>query len=413
MQKSSPLSQKGSFRDDWPFAPLVERYERYLRYECNVSPFTLAAYLSDVDDYRRFLYEAGEGSSLELSERDKDRVRSFLAREMGRGLAAGSIRRKLSSLKSFYLYMQRIGFIESSPIRYLKGPKKEKPLPAFVPSSEMEAILSRPYDATDFSELRDHLLIELLYQTGLRRSEVTNLKDRDVDTAGRRLKVLGKRNKERIVPFGKRLGDLIDQWRELRGRTIASADTFFVSLDGSPLKVYDVYGIVRRSLEHLPHLSRRGPHVLRHSFATAMLGEGADLLAVKELLGHESLSTTVVYTHSTFEQLKQMYNAHPRAQKTKDMNVRIQALHFEATDQLKEFIEKKLTKLGRFVEDADQAEVVLKVVKPETADNKNASIRIPIKGNELFAQKTSDSFEAAVDDCIDAIKKQIEKQKSK
>ncbi|WP_234985401.1 ribosome hibernation-promoting factor, HPF/YfiA family [Porphyromonas crevioricanis] len=399
--------------DDLPLFGEIEGYVRYLKYERNMSPYTLSAYLSDLRDYQLFLVEIGEGADFSPSGLDRDRVRKWLSQEMGRGLAPRSVRRKLSSLKSFYLYLQKNGRIENNPVRYLRGPKVEKPLPAFIPDQEMDELLGMPYDDTDFEQMRDHLLLEMLYQTGIRRSECAALKDTDVDIQSRKIKVLGKRNKERIIPFGIGLAELIGKWRVLRDEKIVRPDSFFVSLSGSPLEVKDVYHIVHRVLIHFPHLARRGPHVLRHSFATAMLNEGADLLAVKELLGHQSLSTTVGYTHSTFGQLKQMYNAHPRAKKQDVMNVRIQALHFDATDQLKQFIEKKLSKLERFVEDAMVAEVVLKVVKPETVENKHASIQIPVRGAELFAQKSSDTFEAAIDECIDALKKQIERLKDR
>ncbi|WP_304621723.1 ribosome hibernation-promoting factor, HPF/YfiA family [Porphyromonas macacae] len=237
------------------------------------------------------------------------------------------------------------------------------------------------------------------------------MQDLDVDVAGRCLKVLGKGDKERIIPFGERLSGMIKKWRIIRDKKVGNPKFFFVSLKGRPMKAEEVYPVVYRFLQGVPNLSRRGPHTLRHSFATDLLNEGADLMAIKELLGHERISTTVQYTHTTFRQLQMMYNAHPRAQKSTTMEVRIQAIHFDATQQLEGFITKKVSKLDQFADDIQAADVILKVLKPETANNKEASVRLHVKGYDFFAEKVSDSFEAAVDATVEALRRQIRKRK--
>ncbi|WP_242401526.1 ribosome hibernation-promoting factor, HPF/YfiA family [Porphyromonas macacae] len=223
--------------------------------------------------------------------------------------------------------------------------------------------------------------------------------------------MLGKGDKERIIPFGERLSGMIKKWRIIRDEKVGNPEFFFVSLRGRPMKAEEVYPVVYRFLQGVPNLSRRGPHTLRHSFATDLLNEGADLMAIKELLGHERISTTVQYTHTTFRQLQMMYNAHPRAQKSTTMEVRIQAIHFDATQQLEGFITKKVSKLDQFADDIQAADVILKVLKPETANNKEASVRLHVKGYDFFAEKVSDSFEAAVDATVEALRRQIRKRK--
>lgn len=393
----------------------VAPFESYLRHEQNASEMTVTSYLKDLQayidyctDYLGEMPPAGEG--------DVDLIRGWLSSQMDKGLKAASVARRLSAIKAFYRYLLRISAIKSSPASRVRAPKGELPLPVYVPTEEIEHILEegqgiRETDPIEFH--RDRLILSVLYECGLRRSELANLLDKDVDLQRRQLKVLGKGRKERIVPFGQSLAEQMELWRELRGSLTVYDDTFFVSLRGQAMAGGQVYRIVRRALEHIPHLAQRGAHTLRHSFATDMLNSGADLVAIKELMGHSSLGVTVRYTHTSFRQLQQMYQAHPRAQKqVKTMDIRIQALHFDATDQLKEFIQKKVDKLSRFAEDIQAAEVILKVIKPEVANNKEASIKLILGGADLFADKVADSFEEAIDLATDALKHQLEKRKN-
>ncbi|WP_282918026.1 ribosome hibernation-promoting factor, HPF/YfiA family [Porphyromonas macacae] len=390
---------------------LLNRFIQYMRYEQNRSEATLVAYATDLEAYVAFARKQ-VGEDFEPGERDVDLVRGWMLNMLDQGQKATSVNRHLSAVKAFYRYLHRCGCITMNPVAELRGPKKEKPLPAYVSQRDMLRILDEPLeDEKDFVQVRDRLIVEMLYETGMRRAELSSLRDLDVDVAGCSLKVLGKGDKERIIPFGERLSGMIKKWRIIRDEKVGNPEFFFVSLRGRPMKAEEVYPVVYRFLQGVPNLSRRGPHTLRHSFATDLLNEGADLMAIKELLGHERISTTVQYTHTTFRQLQMMYNAHPRAQKSTTMEVRIQAIHFDATQQLEGFITKKVSKLDQFADDIQAADVILKVLKPETANNKEASVRLHVKGYDFFAEKVSDSFEAAVDATVEALRRQIRKRK--
>ncbi|KGN99533.1 integrase [Porphyromonas macacae] len=390
---------------------LLNRFIQYMRYEQNRSEATLVAYATDLEAYVAFARKQ-VGEDFEPGERDVDLVRGWMLNMLDQGQKATSVNRRLSAVKAFYRYLYRCGCVAMNPVAELRGPKKEKPLPVYVSQRDMLRLLDEPLeDEEDFVQVRDRLMVEMLYETGMRRAELSGLRDLDVDVAGRCLKVLGKGDKERIIPFGERLSGMIKKWRIIRDKKVGNPKFFFVSLKGRPMKAEEVYPVVYRFLQGVPNLSRRGPHTLRHSFATDLLNEGADLMAIKELLGHERISTTVQYTHTTFRQLQMMYNAHPRAQKSTTMEVRIQAIHFDATQQLEGFITKKVSKLDQFADDIQAADVILKVLKPETANNKEASVRLHVKGYDFFAEKVSDSFEAAVDAAVEALRRQIRKRK--
>lgn len=391
--------------------PLVSDFLRYMRQELNRSSLTVQAYGADLDEYIAYAQNR-VGDIFAPGPKDVDLVRGWMLTMLNEGCKALSVNRRLSSVKSFYRYLLRMQKIDVNPIAELRGPKKEKPLPVYVPQKEMQRLLDEPLeDETDFYAVRNRLIVEMLYETGMRRGELAGLRDADVRVGEKMLKVLGKGNKERLIPFGARLAEMIEKWRVVRAEKVVNPEFFFVSLECKPMKAGDVYPVVRKVLNTVPNLARRGPHTLRHSFATDMLNEGADLMAIKELLGHERISTTVQYTHTTFKQLQMMYNAHPRAQKSKAMDVRIQSIHFSASEQLEKFIVKKVEKLEHFADDIQAAEVILKVLKPETANNKEASIKLLVKGNDFFAEKVDDSFEAAVDATVEALRRQIKKRK--
>ncbi len=390
----------------------IAQFLYYLRYEARTSEHTLRGYRIDLSRYAAF-FSQHTGLAFEPGEGDKDIARAWMASLADAGLKPASIRRRLSALKSFYTYMLKLGRIDTNPLRFLRGPRQERPLPSFVPADEMDRLLNAPLDdPDDFIAVRDRVIMEMLYQTGLRRSELCALELTDVDMGLRQVRVLGKGDKRRIVPFGESLKRVLESYLQIRAQKASKSQSFFVTLECKPIRAEEVYTIVRRELASVPHLSKRSPHVLRHSFATALLNEGADLVAVKELLGHSSLATTVRYTHSSFEQLKQMYNAHPRAKRERsNMDVRIQALNFDATEQLHAFVTKKVERLSRISDDLVKAEVLMKVIKPDTALNKDTSIKLTVRGEDLFAQKVANTFEEAVDLSIDALKKQLEKYK--
>ena len=234
---------------------------------------------------------------------------------MTKGDKASSVARRLASVKGFYKYLLKMGRISRNPIANLRPPRGEKPLPVYVPTNYINEILDEELEPYDWVALRNKLIVAVLYECGLRRSELAGLKDDDVDIEGRKLKVLGKGNKERIVPFGAGLAEELSKWRQTRDELFGESETFFLSLRGKPMTGEGVYAIVHKYLKAVPGLARRGAHALRHSFATDMLNNGADLIAIKELMGHSNVSTTVTYTHTSFKQLQKVYNAHPRAKK--------------------------------------------------------------------------------------------------
>lgn len=285
----------------------------YIRYERNYSERTIEAYSDDLKRFAEFV-TSQQGSFDPLSP-DLDLVRGWMA-SMGRDhQAASSIKRRLCCLRSFYRFLRRQKLIDSNPLSLLPSPKVPKVLPVWVGEEQMDHLLDDIDYGQTFEGIRDRLVIDLLYSTGMRRFEAANLTDADIDLGNHQLKVKGKGNKERIIPFGQELEALIVQYRERRDAELGLVPArFLTNIDGASLSPVQVAAIVHKYLENIPNLSRRGAHVLRHSFATNMLAEGADLMAVKELLGHASLQSTEVYTHLTPREIIDNYKqAHPRA----------------------------------------------------------------------------------------------------
>lgn len=293
---------------------LILSFLDYLRYERNSSDKTVSAYEVDLIQFREFLDDLGlEADFFELSS---DVVRMWMVELMDKGYTATSVNRKLSALRSFYKYLIKQGRVEVDPLRRIVGPKIKRPLPAFLKEKEMDNLLNEVEFGSDFGGCRDHLIIEMFYATGMRLSELIGLDDCDVDFCLNLIKVTGKRDKERLIPFGERLRDEMLKYVELRDSVVSRcSDAFFViERNGERLYANLVYGLVKRNLSKVSTLKKKSPHVLRHTFATVMLNHQAELEAVKDLLGHESLATTQIYTHTTFEELKKEYKrAHPRA----------------------------------------------------------------------------------------------------
>lgn len=293
---------------------LIESFLDYLRFERNYSDKTIAEYGRDIAQFRNFLQEGGS-EDFNPSLIQADDVREWIVSLMDGGISSSSVNRKLSSLRSFYKYLLRRGEVTKDPLRKVTGPKKKKPLPAFIKESDMDRLL----DETDFGEgfagCRDRLIIQTFYATGIRLSELIGLNDSDVDFSSSQLKVTGKRNKQRLIPFGDELKQTMLEYVNIRNeQTPRMSEAFFVKENGERLYLGLVYNIVKRNLSKVVTQKKRGPHVLRHTFATTMLNHEAELGAVKELLGHSSLATTEIYTHTTFEELKKVYKqAHPRA----------------------------------------------------------------------------------------------------
>ena len=292
---------------------LIEKYLRYLRYERNYSSLTEISYSKDLSQFADFVQR--EHSGLNMVSVDPDVVRLWIVSLMESGFSARSVNRKLSALKSFYKYLMRIGEVVSSPVKNILGPKMKKPIPSFVNYSEMLNVLDEDNFDDTFEAIRDRLILELFYVTGMRRAELIGVRDVDVDFAAGTILVTGKRNKQRLIPISDDLKEQLEDYMYKRDEEIENQTGFlFVKSDGKQLYPMLVYRVVNESLRGISTLSKASPHILRHSFATGMLNNGADINAVKELLGHSSLASTEVYTHTSFEELKNIYNkAHPRA----------------------------------------------------------------------------------------------------
>lgn len=286
----------------------------YLRYERNYSEETVKAYEEDLRQFEQFGEE--EVGAMTPSKVDAELVREWVVSLMDRKYASSSINRKLSSLRSFFKFLLKKGKVESDPLRKVIGPKKKKTLPVFLKEREMNRLLDDIDFGEGFEGCRDRLIIEMFYATGMRLSELIGLDDICVDFSASLIKVTGKRNKQRLIPFGEELKKTMADYVSLRNEVVPVRQdgAFFVRKTGERLYRGMVECIVKRNLSKVTTVKKRSPHVLRHTFATVMLNHDAELGAIKELLGHESLATTEIYTHTTFEELKKVYNqAHPRA----------------------------------------------------------------------------------------------------
>lgn len=291
----------------------LDSFLDYLTFERNYSPRTVGEYQDDLKAFESFYKEVD--AALSWDTVDADVVRNWMVKMMESGRTATTVNRRLSALRTFYKYVLKRGWMHSDPVRNIRGPKKKKPLPVFLKEAEMNRLLDGDYFGEDFAGKRDRLIVAMFYVTGIRLSELTGLNVADVSLPEQTVKVTGKRNKQRIIPFGEELKNMLEAYLEQRkpmGADFQAA--LFVDAEGLRLKKTKVRTLVQHYLSLVTTQRKRSPHVLRHTFATSMLNHHADLESLKELLGHESISTTEVYTHTTFEELKEMYNhAHPRA----------------------------------------------------------------------------------------------------
>ena len=292
---------------------LIKAFLDYLRLERNYSEKTIVSYRTDLLEFEEYFKKVD--AELDFARADADVVRNWMVNLMDDGRAATSVNRKLSSLRSFYRFLLKRKVVSVDPMLKVVGPKKKKPLPSFVREKDMDRLLDELLYDESFEGCRDRTILEVFYATGMRRSELIGLNDADVDLSAKLIKVTGKRNKQRLIPFGDELAEDLLNYIKVRNETLSQgAEAFFVLKNGARMYSEAIYRLVRRYLSGVVTLKKRSPHVLRHTFATAMLNGKAELRAVKELLGHESLATTEVYTHATFEELKKVYEqAHPRA----------------------------------------------------------------------------------------------------
>lgn len=300
---------------------MYDSFYRYLAGEAARSPLTVTAYRRDIEDlreFRRTVLGLGDADprTTSLSE-----LRMWVAALAARKLSTVTIVRKIQAARAFFRYLNKRQGMAENPAQRLSTPRLPKDLPPFMRQEEtMEKIDSLDADSDDFTEARNALILTMFYSTGMRAAELIGLRDAAVNTAKGELKVLGKRNKERIIPFGTELSTMIEHYRRLRADLIPgpAPEFFFVRPDGQPVYYQLVYRTVHAALDDI-NIPRRSPHILRHSFATDMLNNGADLMAVQKLLGHASLATTQRYTHLSYKELQNNYKlAHPRAQKKED-----------------------------------------------------------------------------------------------
>lgn len=295
----------------------VDSFLDYLKKEKGASEKTLSTYEQSLREFNNFLFEYSGGMELSIDNLPEEGVRAFLVELDKRHNDRRTVRKKLSSIRSFAKYLVKFEYIGNDFTSFISTPKATKPIPVFIEEEGIQKMLAAiPTEPVDF---RDKAIIELLYGTGMRVSELCGLNDQDIDFDNRLVKVLGKRRKQRIIPVIDRAIDAIKDYLKVRDGIAKTnlggkGNNLFVSSNGKRMLPASVYRIVAKRIREVSNVERKGPHTLRHSFATHLLNHGADLEAVRQLLGHESLSTTQVYTHLSVEQLKKIYrSAHPRA----------------------------------------------------------------------------------------------------
>lgn len=293
--------------------PFIEDFINHLKFEKRYSTHTLRAYTDDLAVFFQFL--TAQFEVVNPQEVMPAMVRSWLASLSLQKIQPRSINRKISSLKSFYRYCLLKGYVASSPLSAIKVLKTRKRLPNYIEETQMQQLLEQIDFTDDYTGRLHYLIITLLYHTGMRVSELVSLKDRQVDTKRLQVKVLGKGNKERIIPLHHDIVGEVDEYRKLRSGLAAGEDRVVLLLNekGKPLSPRHVYDIVKRRLSLVTTAEKKSPHILRHSFATHLTGNGAELNAVKELLGHSSLAATQVYTHTSIDRLRDIHRkSHPK-----------------------------------------------------------------------------------------------------
>ncbi len=293
---------------------MTDSFLKYLRFEKRVSPHTTAAYENDLLQFQNFLNENFSGELIDKA--NYSLVRSWIVQLVESDLTPTSVNRKIASLRAFYKFLLREEHIGKDPMMKIKPLKTSKRLPTFVKEPDMVKVLDNLKFENTHEGWRDKLILELFYATGIRLSELINLKETQIDLRSRTIKVLGKRNKERVIPFAAGLVSIIENYRSVRNREVQlkSHGLLFVTDSGDSCYPVMVYRTVRKYLDHYTTTEKRSPHVLRHTYATHLLNKGAEINAVKELLGHTSLAATQVYTHNSLDKLKKVFEqAHPKA----------------------------------------------------------------------------------------------------
>ena len=285
-----------------------EQFEHYLMHEKRFSEHTVLAYMKDLEQFYDLL---GLNSDEEIKELTHRNLRGYLVALVDLQLENTSVNRKISSIKTFFRFLRQQGFVSVNPAQKIKSLKQKKVLPQFVPEKQLWDKTLFEHEEDLFIRSQDELILEMFYQTGIRLSELINLKENNVSTS--QIKVLGKRNKERIIPIANKLNKLINEYLQIKSFEGLNSDLLFVSKKNEKLNPKFVYNKVNSYLGETTDLSKKSPHVLRHTFATHMLNNGASLESIKKLLGHADLSATQIYTHNSFKQIKSIYKqTHPR-----------------------------------------------------------------------------------------------------
>lgn len=296
------------------FSTEINSFLSYLETEKRYSKHTVLSYNTDLVQFFDFIVQ-NDNSLTNISEINYQHIRTWITELIEQKISSRSVNRKLSALKSFFKFNIRKNLIQVNPLSKITGPKTSKRLPVFVDEHQMNQLFNEIKFDDDFFGMRDKLILDLFYQTGIRRSELIHLKESDVDFFNSTIKVLGKRNKERIIPISLVLKRNLKSYIEVKEEQNFKNNMLLVSDKGSSLNEHFIYKTVKKYLAQVTTINKKSPHVLRHTFATHLLNNGADINAVKDLLGHSNLSATQVYTHNTIEKLKKSYKqAHPRGE---------------------------------------------------------------------------------------------------
>jgi len=392
----------------------INAFLNYLSYEKKYSVHTISSYKTDLGSLKFFCNK--QSTESDLSKLNYAQLRQWIVWLANKGISPRTINRKTATLKSFYKFLQKIKAIETSPMINHKPLKTEKSLQVPFSEEEMNKLIEALSCKTDFEGIRDLSMIEMLYATGIRRSELINLKLEHIDLEEQMLKVeCGKGAKDRLVPLTDSSILTLKKYLAARNQLIVDVNNLYVTKKGKKIYGQLLYRVVENSLSLVSLKSKRSPHMIRHSFATHLLNNGANLNAVSKLLGHESLASTQVYTQISLGKLKKIYNqAHPRSFKNNNnMKINIQAVNFKTDQKLIDYIDKKLNSIEKFYEKVVDAEVFLKIQQTSEKENKHVEVKLNVPGNHFIVKKQTKTFEEAISQITESLKRQVEKEKEK